>query len=66
MKTLLQWATGLGKTKAALDMCKQVYTTNKKALYVLIQANNAIDLVLFAYFFFLICLFFFVLSPYFY
>lgn len=36
MKTLLQWATGLGKTKAALDMCKTVYATSKKAPYVLI------------------------------
>ena len=36
MKILLQWATGLGKTKAALDMCKQVYTANNKAPYVLI------------------------------
>lgn len=58
IKTLLQWATGLGKTKAAIDMCKQVYAANKKAPYVLIQANNAIDLVLFAYFFFYYLLFF--------
>lgn len=36
MNLLFQWATGLGKTKKALDMCKQIYNTNKRIPKILV------------------------------